>query len=286
MYVNDVCTMVPGIKTGRQKTTTSGNILSASEACPAVIGTSLTFSDETQPPDDTQTVVEETQPGGVAPSSADAFLRFLKWDVITLVTVAQGLKLSGLVGFEVKVGRLTAEEHEVAILEGDGKSGVGSGKNMEECDVDIHDEDFVSVAVDGDISYNDTVLFSRTIEHGSSSVDIQPLARHDRRNAKRQLLEVRSHICHATKKIMDLEMEINTKNDTISELHTEVDKLRRSCEVHTLHLVGGFGSLMQAKNDNLKKLVTENTELKKALNVLEDQFAKREVHNVTQTFVV
>ncbi|XP_028061330.1 uncharacterized protein LOC114264806 [Camellia sinensis] len=58
-------TMVPGMKTGRRKTATSGNLLSASEACPAVIGTPLTLSDETQPPDDTQTVVEETQPGGV-----------------------------------------------------------------------------------------------------------------------------------------------------------------------------------------------------------------------------
>ncbi|CAL5384223.1 unnamed protein product [Camellia sinensis] len=59
------CTMVPGFKTGRRKTATSGNVLSGSEACPAVIGTPLTLSDETQPPDDTQTVVEETQPGGV-----------------------------------------------------------------------------------------------------------------------------------------------------------------------------------------------------------------------------
>ncbi|KAI7989476.1 Uncharacterized protein LOK49_LG13G02284 [Camellia lanceoleosa] len=58
-------TMVPGIKTGRRKRPTSGNVLSASEACPQEIGTPLTFSDETQPPDDTQTVVEETQPGGI-----------------------------------------------------------------------------------------------------------------------------------------------------------------------------------------------------------------------------
>ena len=57
--------MVPGMKPGRRKTATSGNVLSGSEACPAVIGTPLTLSDETQPPDDTQTVVEETQPGGV-----------------------------------------------------------------------------------------------------------------------------------------------------------------------------------------------------------------------------
>ncbi|CAL5420669.1 unnamed protein product [Camellia sinensis] len=57
--------MVPGIKTGRRKRATSGNVLSASEACPQEIGTPLTFSDETKPPDDTQTVVNETQLGGV-----------------------------------------------------------------------------------------------------------------------------------------------------------------------------------------------------------------------------
>ncbi|KAI7990598.1 Mediator of RNA polymerase II transcription subunit 10b [Camellia lanceoleosa] len=58
-------TMVPGIKTGRRKRATSHGETSASEACPPRIGTPLTCSDETQPPDDTQTVVEETQPGGV-----------------------------------------------------------------------------------------------------------------------------------------------------------------------------------------------------------------------------
>ncbi|GMP87025.1 hypothetical protein CsSME_00039574 [Camellia sinensis var. sinensis] len=60
-----ISTMVPGIKTGRRKRATSGNVLSASEAYPQEIGTPLTFSVETQPPDDTQTVVDETQPSGV-----------------------------------------------------------------------------------------------------------------------------------------------------------------------------------------------------------------------------
>ncbi|CAL5361184.1 unnamed protein product [Camellia sinensis] len=58
-------TMVPGVKTGRRKRATSGNVLSTSEACPQESGTPMMFSDETQPPDDTQTVVEEMQPGGV-----------------------------------------------------------------------------------------------------------------------------------------------------------------------------------------------------------------------------
>ncbi|KAI8014918.1 Heat shock protein 90-4 [Camellia lanceoleosa] len=65
-------TMVPGIKTGRRKRATSANVLSASEACPPGIGTPLMCSDETQPPDDTQTVVEETQPGGVVKLVAKA----------------------------------------------------------------------------------------------------------------------------------------------------------------------------------------------------------------------
>ncbi|KAI8027468.1 Uncharacterized protein LOK49_LG02G02143 [Camellia lanceoleosa] len=66
--------MVPGIKTGRRKRPTSGNVLSASEACPQEIGTPLTFSDETQPPDDTQTVVDETQPGGVVCSTMNYYM--------------------------------------------------------------------------------------------------------------------------------------------------------------------------------------------------------------------
>ncbi|KAL7263865.1 hypothetical protein ACSBR1_001923 [Camellia fascicularis] len=64
-HIDEERTMVPGIKTGRRKRATSGNVLSISEACPQEIGTPLTFSDEMQPPDDIQTVVEKTQPGGV-----------------------------------------------------------------------------------------------------------------------------------------------------------------------------------------------------------------------------
>ncbi|CAL5330161.1 unnamed protein product [Camellia sinensis] len=67
-------TMVPGVKTGRRKRATSGNVLSTSEASPQESGTPMMFSDETQPPDDTQTVVEETQPGGVVGQTSDKFV--------------------------------------------------------------------------------------------------------------------------------------------------------------------------------------------------------------------
>lgn len=51
--------MVPGLKTGRCKKASS-NIVSASAASAHDIATLMTLSDETQPPDDTQTVVDET----------------------------------------------------------------------------------------------------------------------------------------------------------------------------------------------------------------------------------
>ncbi|THG06804.1 hypothetical protein TEA_001953 [Camellia sinensis var. sinensis] len=41
---------------------------------------------------------------------------------------------------------------------------------------------------------------------------------------------------------------------------------------------------MQAKDNEVKKLTTENAKLKRVVNVLEEQLAKREVHNVTQAF--
>ncbi|KAI8020345.1 hypothetical protein LOK49_LG04G02568 [Camellia lanceoleosa] len=86
-------TMVPGLKTGRRKTSTSGNVLPGSEACAAVIGTPLTLSDETQPPDDTQTVVEETQPGGVVAAAMVDFwaMLCLLWLLLWVVLLYFGI---------------------------------------------------------------------------------------------------------------------------------------------------------------------------------------------------
>ncbi|KAL7204489.1 hypothetical protein ACSBR2_017545 [Camellia fascicularis] len=57
--------MVPGMKTGRCKKTTTDPIASPSGTFAPVVVTPQTLSDETQPPDDTQTCVEETQAHGV-----------------------------------------------------------------------------------------------------------------------------------------------------------------------------------------------------------------------------
>ena len=45
---------------GQRKRATSGNVLSTAEAFAQEIVTPMTFCDETQPPDDTQTMVDET----------------------------------------------------------------------------------------------------------------------------------------------------------------------------------------------------------------------------------
>ncbi|KAL7161046.1 hypothetical protein ACSBR2_041654 [Camellia fascicularis] len=57
--------MVPGTKTGRRKKTATDPIASPSETFAPVVATPQTSSDETQPPDDTQTCVEETQAHGI-----------------------------------------------------------------------------------------------------------------------------------------------------------------------------------------------------------------------------
>ncbi|KAL7191289.1 hypothetical protein ACSBR2_023375 [Camellia fascicularis] len=53
--------MVPGTKTGRRKKTVTDPIASPSGIFAPIIVTPQTLSDETQPPDNTQTFVEETQ---------------------------------------------------------------------------------------------------------------------------------------------------------------------------------------------------------------------------------
>ncbi|KAL7173760.1 hypothetical protein ACSBR2_033088 [Camellia fascicularis] len=63
--------MVPGMKAGRRKKTATDPIASPSGTFAPVVVTPQTLSDETQPPDDTQTCVEETQAHGVGKSNSN-----------------------------------------------------------------------------------------------------------------------------------------------------------------------------------------------------------------------
>ncbi|KAI7982216.1 hypothetical protein LOK49_LG15G00500 [Camellia lanceoleosa] len=63
--------MVPGMKTGRRKKTAIDPIASPSGIVAPIVVTPQTLSDETQPPDDTQTCVEETQAHSVGKSNSN-----------------------------------------------------------------------------------------------------------------------------------------------------------------------------------------------------------------------
>ncbi|KAL7193863.1 hypothetical protein ACSBR2_025492 [Camellia fascicularis] len=63
--------MVPGMKTGRHKKTTTNPITSPSGTFAPAVVTPQTLSDETQLSDDTQTCVEETQAHGVGKSNSN-----------------------------------------------------------------------------------------------------------------------------------------------------------------------------------------------------------------------
>ncbi|KAI8031019.1 hypothetical protein LOK49_LG01G01124 [Camellia lanceoleosa] len=106
----------------------------------------------------------------IAPKSAVAFPRFMKWDVATLVTAAHGVNLSGRVDFQVNVGRLIKEDYEVKIFEVDGVNCGGSvGNANEEVGGGMHEDDFVDMGVDGNVEGVNGRICGRNVERGSSS---------------------------------------------------------------------------------------------------------------------
>ncbi|GMP69898.1 hypothetical protein CsSME_00028982 [Camellia sinensis var. sinensis] len=221
----------------------------------------------------------------ISPVSAVAFPRFLKWAVATLVTAARGVNLSGHVDFEVTAGRLITKDHEVKILEVNGVNCARSAENkIEEFGGNVYEDDFVDMGVEGNVTGRDGGICGGNVERGLTSVHFRTPRRNVSRNAGKYVMDVGPHVCYATEKIAEFEVQFNEKDIVISELRAEVDRLRQANEVQMLHLVRGFGSLMQAKDDEVKKLTTENAELQRAVNVLEEQLAEREVHNMTQAF--
>ncbi|KAI7979800.1 hypothetical protein LOK49_Contig245G00005 [Camellia lanceoleosa] len=213
------------------------------------------------------------------------FPRFLKWDVATLVTAARGVNLSGHMDFEVTAGRLIMKDYEVKIFEVNGVNCARSAGNaIEEFGGSVHEDNFVDMGVDGNGTDGEGGICRRNVERGSTSVHFRTPSRNVSGNTRNHVMDIGPHVCHVTEKIAEFEVQINEKDIVISELCAEVDRLRQANEVQMLHHVGGFGSLMQAKDDEVKKLTSENAELQRAVNVLEDQLAERKVHNVTQAF--
>ncbi|KAI8029072.1 T-complex protein 1 subunit alpha [Camellia lanceoleosa] len=186
---------------------------------------------------------------------------------------------------QVTVGQLITKDHEVKILEVNGVNCARSAGNaIEEFGGSVHEDDFVDMGVEGNVTGGDGGIYDRNVEQGSTSVHFRTPSRNVPRNAEKHVIDAGPHVCYTTEKIAKFEVEINEKDIVILELRVEVNRLRQANKVQTLHLVGGFGSMMQAKDDEVKKLTTENAELQRAVNVLEEQLAEHEVHNVTQAF--
>ncbi|KAI7981923.1 hypothetical protein LOK49_Contig7G00004 [Camellia lanceoleosa] len=70
----------------------------------------------------------------------------------------------------------------------------------------------------------------------------------------------------------------------IMELKQEVNRLKKKIEMQSINLVEGFESIFKVKDEECKKWVAENAELRRSLATLEEQVVEQAVHNVTQHF--
>ncbi|KAI8026495.1 hypothetical protein LOK49_LG02G02085 [Camellia lanceoleosa] len=73
-------------------------------------------------------------------------------------------------------------------------------------------------------------------------------------------------------------------SEIVMELKEEVKRLKKKIEMQSINLVEGFESIFKVKDEECKKLVAENAELRRSLAALEEQVAEQAVHNVTQHF--
>ena len=74
------------------------------------------------------------------------------------------------------------------------------------------------------------------------------------------------------------------KDSMIMKLQDEVEQLKRMKEKQAVDIIGGFTCMFKVKDDKFRKMVEENSELRKTIGRLEDQSAEQAVHNVTQAF--
>ncbi|KAI8008835.1 hypothetical protein LOK49_LG07G02831 [Camellia lanceoleosa] len=89
---------------------------------------------------------------------------------------------------------------------------------------------------------------------------------------------------NALKCMADLELKNKASEGTISKLEAEVVSLKSKMEMQAVNIVGGFGCVVKVKDDEIRKLETENKELRQTISMLEDQLADQQVHTVTQAY--
>ncbi|KAI8009866.1 hypothetical protein LOK49_LG06G00259 [Camellia lanceoleosa] len=88
----------------------------------------------------------------------------------------------------------------------------------------------------------------------------------------------------ALKSMVDMELRNKVNEGTISKLEDEVVSLKSKMEMQAINIVDGFGCVVKVKDDEIRKLESENKELRQTISMLEDQLADQQVHTVTQAY--
>ncbi|CAL5359617.1 unnamed protein product [Camellia sinensis] len=235
----------------------------------------------------------------VKPKYGHRFPRFLRWDVGELISTSQGVKLSETNKFEVITDELIVQAHEVSMLEGKGMLGEGNVGLVEEeggkvTGLAVSGTAAVAVKVEGrshgkqcsgSIHKEDVnvTFVMRSLERGGVSSEVVD-------GGDGKFLPPfssptgKSNCGHVGSRSPDFITVDAGESKIVMELKNEVDRLKRMNEMQSVNLVAGFESIFKVKDEECKKLVAENAELRRSLAALEEQVAEQVVHSVTQHF--
>ncbi|KAI8024768.1 hypothetical protein LOK49_LG02G00113 [Camellia lanceoleosa] len=230
------------------------------------------------------------------------FPRFLKWGIGTLLNKAQGVEFAGAVTFQVKTDRLRSLQYEREMM----------GLDVEAADIDVADVvDIGANNVGGEDDFVDRVnVMKETVDVGMQGGTVE--ARGKNKIGKSHAGNVRDHsvgvlgagldvqresirayekctqvdskLEEALTAITTLQLQNKNKDNMISLLEEEINKLKSKSDLQAVNIVGGFGCVLKMKDEELEKLRTENGEMQKKISLLEDQLEDRDVHVVTQAF--
>ncbi|GMP49613.1 hypothetical protein CsSME_00016545 [Camellia sinensis var. sinensis] len=239
------------------------------------------------------------------------FLRFLKWNISTLLVRTRGLDLTSEALFQVRAGRLVSEASEKVIIVGKDFDKGPDGNVDAYREIGGHDSNGGIDRVvgegrgDDDVSegddHNDGVFLGGLVgKLGLSGNDDITRIGSDvvvgglDKQGNGLIVSCSSHVTReggdkvklteALAEIDSLHTQSMIKDSMIMKLQDEVEQLKRMKEKQVVDIVGGFTCMFKVKDDEFRKMVEENSELQKTIGRLEDQSAKQAVHNVTQAF--
>ncbi|GMP48230.1 hypothetical protein CsSME_00015653 [Camellia sinensis var. sinensis] len=224
----------------------------------------------------------------VKPKYGHRFPRFLRWDVGELLSTSQGLKLSETNKFEVITDELSVQVHEVAMLEGERMLGEGNGGLVEEeggkvTGLAVSGTSEVAVTFEGR-SYGKQCSGSIHKEDVTVPVGMRSVERGGVSSVVVEGGDGKSNCGHVGSRSPDFITVDAGDSKVVMELKNEVERLKRKNEMQSVNLVGGFESIFKVKDEECKKLIAENAELRRSLAALEEQVAEQAVHSVTQHF--